>query len=75
MAQATVRGRRQCVVFLCEDQSRELAGTSSGYNRNDSAFRPLEEYGIEVVSLRVAELVRGRGNPRSMTCPLRRDAV
>jgi hypothetical protein len=45
------------------------------YARNDRTFRALEEEGIEVLTFRGGELVRGRGGARCMSMPLRRDPV
>jgi len=43
------------------------------YHRNDRTQRALEEAGLEVVSFRGGELVRGRGGARCMTMPLYRE--
>ena len=45
------------------------------YARNDRTARALEEEGIEVLTFRGGELVRGRGGARCMSMPLRRDPV
>lgn len=48
-------------------------GQVMSYSRNDRTCRALEESGVEVVSFRGGELVRGRGGARCMTMPLQRD--
>lgn len=45
------------------------------YQRNDRTQRALEEAGLEVVTLRGGELVRGRGGARCMSMPLLREVI
>jgi len=50
-------------------------GVVLGWDRNVATNRTLADHGIEVVALSGSELGRGRGGPRCMTCPIRRDAL
>lgn len=49
-------------------------GQVMGYSCNDRTCRALERAGVEVVSFKGSELVRGRGGARCMTMPLLREA-
>ena len=49
-------------------------GQVMGYSCNDRTCRALERSGVEVVSFKGSELVRGRGGARCMTMPLVREA-
>jgi arginine deiminase len=43
------------------------------YERNVATNQELDRWGIEVIELPGSELSRGRGGPRCMSCPLRRE--
>lgn len=50
-------------------------GAVFSYSRNASTVRALEDVMVEVIPFLGGELVRGRGGPRCMTMPLRRDRI
>ena len=43
------------------------------YNRNTETNQILREYGLKVIEISSAELSRGRGGPRCMSMPLKRE--
>ncbi|HAK47470.1 MAG TPA: arginine deiminase [Spirochaeta sp.] len=60
------------------DSTNTLAlapGTVVTYRRNIVSNDILREHGVEVVEIPGSELVRGRGGPRCMSMPLKREAV
>jgi arginine deiminase len=50
-------------------------GVGVAYERNVETNTRLRREGIEVITIPSAELSRGRGGPRCMSCPIERDAL
>ncbi len=61
------------------DEANNVVAISPGvviaYERNVGTNACLREHGVEVITIPSAELARGRGGPRCMTCPIERAAV
>ena len=60
------------------DSTNTLAiapGVVVTYSRNEKSNDTLRKNGIEVLEVGGSELVRGRGGPRCMSCPLNREPV
>lgn len=60
------------------DSTNTLAvapGVVVTYSRNEISNETLRKHDIEVLEINGSELVRGRGGPRCMSCPLARDEI
>lgn len=60
------------------DSTNTLAiapGVVVTYSRNEKSNETLRSRGVEVIEIEGSELVRGRGGPRCMSCPLAREEL
>lgn len=60
------------------DSTNTLAiapGVVMAYNRNEITNTTLVNHGIKVIEIEGSELVRGRGGPRCMSMPLKREDI
>jgi arginine deiminase len=60
------------------DSTNTLAiapGVAITYRRNERSNETLRKHGAEVLEIDGSELVRGRGGPRCMSCPLVREDI
>jgi arginine deiminase len=61
-----------------DDGNNTLAlapGVVVAYERNVETNRRLEEEGVQVIPIAGSELGTGRGGPRCMSCPVRRETA
>ena len=62
-------------LMTIRERFRDLSGLRVAYERNIDTNTRLRREGLEVITIAGAELGRGRGGPRCMSCPVEREAL